>query len=199
MTKSQGGSSFNERTCPMSIATQRVEALSPEAFASPKRSRFPCAPRYRRNSVPPDGRGPQAARHACALLRDFTLTSFPVSWPTRSCFYPQSFTAEPAETRFSCQGATRVFFSGWIQPESPVPLPQKDSPSSPRIHVRAFWLGKVSLPPTGKSWLIPLFTKISDTSLACKLFPTEHANHPQAELGTCEPFVRVKATRVTMM
>jgi hypothetical protein len=25
---------------------------------------------------------------------------------TRSCFYPRSFTWEPAETRFSCQGAT---------------------------------------------------------------------------------------------
>ncbi len=146
MAKSQGGSSFTERTCLMTSASHNVAALSPEAFAAPaqKSSRFPCAPGYRQNTVPPDGRDPQTVRCECALLRDSTLASFPVARQTQSFFYPPSFTAEPAKTRFSCQGATQPFSSSWPEPESPLPRPTKDSPSSPRLKAGAFWLGMVN-------------------------------------------------------
>ena len=41
-----GGSWFNEGACHLNTATQAVEAPFPQAFASPKRSPFPSAPRY---------------------------------------------------------------------------------------------------------------------------------------------------------
>src|SRR4249920_2643890 len=41
-----GGSWFNEGACHLNTATQAVEVPFPQAFASPKRSPFPSAPRY---------------------------------------------------------------------------------------------------------------------------------------------------------
>ncbi len=41
-----GGSWFNEGACYMNTATHAVEVPFPQAFASPKRSPFPSAPRY---------------------------------------------------------------------------------------------------------------------------------------------------------
>jgi len=41
-----------------------------------------------------------------ALSEEILRWLSPCFLPTRSCFYPRSFTWEPAETRFSCQGAT---------------------------------------------------------------------------------------------
>ena len=70
----QGGSSFNERTCPMSIAPHNVEALSPEAFASLAESPFPCAPRYGREVVWTSSQDMRPSmRRVCALIRDSTL------------------------------------------------------------------------------------------------------------------------------
>ena len=40
------GSWFNEGACTMNTATHGVGVPFPQAFASPKRSPFPCAPRY---------------------------------------------------------------------------------------------------------------------------------------------------------
>jgi len=89
----------------MNTATHTVGVPFPQAFASPKRSLFPCAPRYSRNRVPPVERHHLAVRQECALLRDLTPVSFPVSWQTRSCFYRWPCASEPTETRLSCQGA----------------------------------------------------------------------------------------------
>ena len=100
-----GGSWFIEGACPMNTATHTVEVPFPQAPASPKRNLFPCAPRYSRNRVPPVERHHLAVRQECALLRDLTLISFPVSWQTRSCFYRWPCASEPTETRLSCQGA----------------------------------------------------------------------------------------------
>jgi len=72
----------------MTPASQRVAALSPEAFALIAQSRFPCAPGYRRNSVPPEGRDRwPLGEHALSseiLRRSHSL----FRGPTRSCFYP---------------------------------------------------------------------------------------------------------------
>jgi len=57
----------------MNTATHNVEVPFPQAFASPKRSPFPSAPRYGSNMVPPVERVHQAVRRECALLRDSTL------------------------------------------------------------------------------------------------------------------------------
>ena len=92
----------------MHIATHNVEVPFPQAFASLARSLFPCAPGYSRNRVPPVGRDLLAVRRECALLRDSTLASFPVSWQTRSCFYLPPCAVEPTETRLGCQGAMNM-------------------------------------------------------------------------------------------
>ena len=115
-----GGSSFNQEACPMKTALHHVEVSCPEAFASlPKRrSLFPCAPGYSRNSVPPEGRGrwplgEQAL--SCEILR------WPHSLfrgPTRSCFSRWPCASEPTETRFGCQGATGIFFLGRTKPDT---------------------------------------------------------------------------------
>ena len=81
----------------MPTASHNVEALSPEAFAPPpqKRSLFPCAPGYSRNSVPPVGRDRRPlGGHApsCEVLR-WPLSLF--RGPTQSCFYPRPCAWEP--------------------------------------------------------------------------------------------------------
>ncbi len=89
----------------MNTATHNVEVPFPQAFASRKRSPFPSAPRYgekQRFSV--EERSEQAARRVCAPVMRFYAASS-LLWQTRSCFYLRYCIAEPAETRFSCQGA----------------------------------------------------------------------------------------------
>src|SRR5215469_196082 len=71
----QGGSSFNERTCPMHTTTHSVEALSVTRVRFPARSPFPLCPRVRQRGF--DRVFPRCAptvRWACALLRDSTLS-----------------------------------------------------------------------------------------------------------------------------
>jgi len=69
------GSWFIEGACPMNTTTHSVVVPFPQAFASPARSSFPCAPRYGRNRVPPLQSIRQAVRRVCAPLRDFTLAA----------------------------------------------------------------------------------------------------------------------------
>lgn len=58
----------------MNTATHKVEALSPEAFASLARGSFPCAPRYGRAVLLFSDQGlPPSVGRVCALLRDLTL------------------------------------------------------------------------------------------------------------------------------
>ena len=84
----------------MNIATQSVEALSPEAFAALESGPFPCAPRYgREDSTFSDPSRAQTDRRAMRLCqkkqslpllqREFldggTLVLFPVLVPSHAC------------------------------------------------------------------------------------------------------------------
>jgi len=83
-----GGSWFNEGACHMNTATHAVEVPFPQAFASPKRSPFPSAPRYglflassdrqsdREVGVRPPERS-YAAYHHCAHEQLDTLVLLP--------------------------------------------------------------------------------------------------------------------------
>ena len=122
----------------MNIATHNVEVLCPEAFAATKRCLFPCAPRYSRNSVPPEGRDHQAVRRECALLRDLTLVPFPVSWQTRSCFYRWPCASEPVETRLGCQGARTSILEGeaHVKRNTMEPWRAGSPPTAQAVHPR---------------------------------------------------------------
>jgi hypothetical protein len=92
------GSSFNERTCIMTITRHNVAAPSPEAFAGRKTSPFCGAPAYGRESFPFPNQGLlPSVRKVCALLRDSTLQTLEFFDRLRSCFYPnERFSLEPA-------------------------------------------------------------------------------------------------------
>ena len=116
MAQSQGGSSFTERTCPMTNASHNVEALSPEAFAALASSLFPCAPRYSRESLLSSFQGSRRPRGVpCASAKHSRVLRCKL-WSSltnvRSCFSPKErFPLEPAETRLSCHMCYRTILS----------------------------------------------------------------------------------------
>jgi len=101
----QGGSSFNERTCPMHTTTHSVEALSVTRVRFPCEKPVPLCPRVRQRGF--DRVFPRCAptvRWACALLRDSTLSiwEFLDTWTLvlslKGHGYPKErFTLEPAK------------------------------------------------------------------------------------------------------
>ncbi len=79
----------------MNSATHSVEVPFPQAFASPKRSPFPCAPRYGAIwLIREDNRSLDGYDAPFEIIRPSLLL---VLWLIRSCFYlSERFSLEPA-------------------------------------------------------------------------------------------------------
>jgi len=78
----------------MTTATHRVVVPFPQAFASRKRSPFPCAPRYGTNGVTREDH--QSLDGYSAPFGMIRLSLLFVLWVIRSCFYlSERFSLEP--------------------------------------------------------------------------------------------------------